>query len=380
MAKLFVDFYELLDLDRTLDTSSIHKQIRQISNLKRKQRSFAQGGEEYRKLEKEIELYNEAQKYFINDEKRKKYDAELAQATTKNKTYRKYHPKADDLFGNALEMYDNQRYDMASEILVELLRETSNNEKAWLLFGDTKYMMGDYDDALHIINKAAKAFPMSIDLRFRDIRFNILLDHFNEAQSLLNEAIRDFPDNPVFASEQIYLYLAAGKFDLAKKFIDEYIQTKPSDSEFRRLTAENLIDIATQNYVIDPESGQQFPITQANYDLCFRLITWANQIWRDQNTLAALDHIRELGSMHFDQRQVGKIALCLAISALMIFFTADFWQHDFIKSLFTPMTILIVIPIGFAFAIFKKSRRPLWMEYRDILRGYSDAQLAGDFI
>lgn len=385
MAKCFVDFYDLLDLDRTRDTESLQKQIRQVIREKRKQRGFAQGGSESKKLKDEVELYYDALKYFTNDASRKRYDAELAQAVAKNENFHRPRPKADDLFGNAIEMFNSQRYDMTYELLVELLSETPNNEKAWQLLGDTKYMMGDYDDALHVVNKAAKAFPMSIDLRFRDIRFNILLDNFNEAQALLNKAMADFPDSPVFASEQIYLYLAAGKIDLAKKFIDEYIETKPSDSEFRHLTAENLTDIATQNYVIDPESRQRFPITQANYDLCLKLITWANQIWQDQSTLAALDHIRELGTMHFDQSQVKKIVLCaiVGIVPIFIFFTFiinNIDSHNIMQVLFSPATVLVAIPIAFAYSIWKKSRRPLWMEYRDTLRGYSDAQLSSDFI
>ena len=380
MAKYFVDFYELLDLDRTLDTSSLHKRIRQINNTKRKQRAFTQSGDESQKLTKEIELYNNALKHFATDESRKKYDVELAQAAAKNETFRKARPTADDLFGNALEMFNSQRYDMASELLVELLKETPNNEKAWLLFGDTKYMMGDYDDALNIMNRAAKAFPMSVDLRFRNIRFNVLLDHFNEAQSILNNTLIDFPDNPLFASEQIYLYLAAGNIDLAKKFIDEYILTKPSNSEFRRLTAENLIDIATQQYVIDSESGQRFPISQAKYDFCLKLITWANQLWQDQGTLGELNHIRELGCVQFDYSQMGRILICIGISIVMIFLSYKPAASNIKEILFSPLPVLIALPMCAAFAIWRKSRRPLWMKYRDILRGYSDAQLSGDFI
>ena len=380
MAKYFVDFYELLDLDRTLDTSSLHKQIRQITNLKRKQRSFTCNGDESQKLAKEIDLYNNALKYFASDESRKKYDVELAHATAKNQIFQKLKPTADDLFGNALEMFNSQRYDMASELLVELLKQTSNNEKAWLLLGDTKYMMGDYDDALNIMNRAAKAFPMSIDLRFRDIRFNILLDYFNEAQSLLNNALIDFPDNPLFTSEQIYLYLAADKIDLAKKFIDEYILIKPSNSKFRRLTAENLIDIATQQYVIDSESGQRFPISQAKYDFCLKLITWANQLWQDQGTLAELSHIRELGCIQFDYSQIRRILICIGISVALMCFSFKIARGDIKEVFFSPLAVLIILLLCTAFAIWRKSRRPLWMKYRDSLRGYSDAQLSGDFI
>ena len=379
MAKQFVDFYDLLDLDRTCDTKSLQVRIRQIINEKRKQRGFAQGGSESRKLKDEVEFYYVALKYFTNDASRKKYDAELEQAVAKNENFCRPRPKADDLFGNAIEMFNNQRYDMTYELLVQLLSETPNNEKAWQLLADTKFMLGDYDDALHIVGKAAKAFPMSIDLRFRDIRFNILLDHFNEAQALLNMAMADFTNSPVFVSEQIYLYLAAGKIELAKKFIDEHIKTKPSDSEFRHLTAENLIDIATQNYVIEPESGQRFPITQEKYNLCLKLITWANQIWQDHSTLAALNHIKELGVENFDQTQIKKIIICVIIAIVIAFFSFDHVDNfnEFIKTLGTPLSVLIAIPLVFAFSIWKKSRRPLWKEYRDILRGYSDADLTG---
>lgn len=380
MAKYFVDFYELMDLDRTLDTLSLHKKIRQLINIKRKQRSFTQGGDKSQKLAKEIDLYNNALKYFATDESRNKYDIELSQATVKNETFRKKKPVIDDLFENALVMFNNQRYDMASEILEELLKQTSNNEKAWLLFGDAKYMMGDYDDALNIMNRAAKAFPMSVDLRFRAIRFNILLDYFNEAQALLNNALVDFPNHPLFTSEQIYLYLAAGKLDLVKKFIDEYISKKPSNSEFRRLTAENLIDIATQHYVIDSESGQRFPITQAKYDFCFKLITWANQLWQDQGTLAELSHIRELGCIQFDYSQIRRILICIGISIALMCFSFKIARGDIKEVFFSPLAVLIILLLCTAFAIWRKSRRPLWMKYRDSLRGYSDAQLSGDFI
>lgn len=378
MAKQFVDFYDLLNLDRTKGTQSLQDLIRHISHEKRMQRNFSKG-EKSKELTQIIELCEEALKYFKNDATRKKYDADLAQAVARNENSRRARPKADDLFGNAVEMFNNMRYDMAFELLNELIAETPNNEQAWQLLGDTKYMLGDYDDALKIIDTASQAFPMSINLKFSDIRLNILLDHFNEAQALLNKAIADFPDNPVFVSEQLYLYLAAGKADLAKKFIDDYIKTKPSDSEFRRLTAENLIEIASQNYVIEPESGQHFPITQEKYDLCLKLITWANQIWQDQNTLAALKHIKELGVETFDQTQIKNIIICLIIGiafAIVAFNGAGNFS-GFIKLLCTtPSGVLFAIPLFFAFSIWRKSRRPLWKEYRDILRGYSDADLS----
>ena len=372
----FINYYRELDLDRTQTTEELRTEIMALLKDYNSMLSSTEqdkNPELYDELEEKMGYCRQALVIFSAKQSRRKYDKELDEHGESENVHEKYQ----ELFKDVVVYFEDERYELTVELCKKLIELDPNIPDAYSLLSKAYYNIGNYDEAMKILDDASKAFRSNIHIRWSQIRLRILLDDYQIAQQLLNEALEEFPLVYDFNAEQVYLYLKTGNNAIAKKKIEEFLSANPSDIQYRQQVCEDLVRLALLCYHYFPENDDKVLLNKAAYNKCREYLVLANQIFNTEDAKQELDTINYLGQKSWVQ-DGGTFKGGVLLTAIGCFLLYVVYRGATASG---KINIHIGIIICFIIALFplisgilrlKKMHKPNWEILRDAARGYSD--------
>lgn len=385
-----VDYYAIYSIDRNLGTKEIKKLLLQRQGEIRSQMAGgALNAPEI--LEKLQEAYNEIAnvvKVFKNEERRKEYDILLDAAYEAGKIDVEAQTMAQDLYEEIEAMFLKGNYRGAVKKCLEALNNNVKDYRIYILLAKSYFALNDPDKSISTIDDGLSVHPNNMPLLRAGARFsNEGKKDYNKAQSYVNRILEIDADSAIAASEQSYLYMSTGKQDLAYKMIDDYIEKHPSDMEFRKDCAYDMIGYSYSCYTKDPESGAYVIASEEDYQKCLDTCNKAMSIYNDENVQDALDNAKAFGTIEFNDENNESIKWSF-IGGAVFWITAIFSAPQILSGggdFGTIVSNIIGLLLIFAFGgiliycgvkLKKVSYRPYWQINKFILTGQREKEEA----
>lgn len=396
----FVDYYAIYSIDRNLETKEIKKLLVQRQGEIRSQMAGgALNAPEI--LDKLQEAYNEianAVKVFKTEERRKEYDVLLDAAYEAGKIDVEAQTMAQDLYEEIEAMFMKGNYRGAVKKCLDALNNNVKDYRIYILLAKSYFALNDPDKSLSTVDNGLLVHPNNIPLLRVGARFsNEGKKDYNRAQSYVNKIMEMDANSSIAVSEQSYLYMSTGKHDLAYKMIDDYMEQHPSDMEFRKDCAYDMVGYSYNCYTKDPKSGAYVIASEEDYQKCLDTCNKAMSIYNDENIKEALDNAKAFGEVEFnDENNAGIFGLffiggtmsCFAILSFIFFiasivglFCGEFRNMgDFFETLCAAIGVLIITGCVSAKFIYQGiklrqvSYRPYWQIYKFILTGQREKE------
>ncbi|MBO5054782.1 MAG: hypothetical protein J6C64_00295 [Lachnospiraceae bacterium] len=297
-----IDYYKEFNIDRTLDEKSIKQQLVKLQQIHLRRQSATNDKEELSILEEIINKIGDAIHFLTKKNLRQQYDADLEKAYAEGKVSTEDVSKAKDLLEQAEQMFRRGRFKQAVEYAVEAIENNPTGEEAYDMAIRSYAAMEQYDSAFKLLNKAVGSVVNKDYFIWLSARLNIVgLHNYEAAQEKINELLERNPDNETAHSEQIFLYMHAGKEDLAFNEIDQYIAKHPDADAFRKESAYNIINFSKSSYVTDPKDGVAIIADKQGYSRILKLRNKACEIYRDEYTKKMLDDAKFYGQRKFNK-------------------------------------------------------------------------------
>ena len=299
----FVDYYAIYSIDRNLETKEIKKLLVQRQGEIRSQMAGgALNAPEI--LDKLQEAYNEianAVKVFKTEERRKEYDILLDAAYEAGKIDVEAQTMAQDLYEEIEAMFMKGNYRGAIKKCLDALNNNVKDYRIYILLAKSYFALNDSDKSLSTVDNGLLVHPNNIPLLRVGARFsNEGKKDYNRAQSYVNKIMEMDANSSIAVSEQSYLYMSTGKHDLAYKMIDDYMEQHPSDMEFRKDCAYDMVGYSYSCYTKDPGSGAYVIASEEDYKKCLDTCNKAMSIYNDENVKEALDNAKAFGEVEFN--------------------------------------------------------------------------------
>lgn len=372
MEAVFVDYYEMFHLERSMSESEIRKKMAEWSNMLTEMEGSTDPGNiaERKKLKEERAYHREARKILFHKEKRKQYDTELDAAIRAGQVHYEKTREVKDALERARKYFEQQRYQQAMEAAREAIDNHANTDEPYEIISRSQFMTGDYLESLETMDQGTQIYQSSQSLWWLRIRTRIRLEQYEEAQILLNQALERFRGATRFEAEQAYLYFHAGKSETGKQTMDACLQQHPSDTDYRQQMAYNLIELSNYCYRYDTASEMQLIIDQADYNKCLELVSTANRIYQDDYTKSALEDVKYYGEREYDEESkiIRKVYLGISLVAGVAGLLAMLDGSSIALLLFAITGIFL----AFRKVIDKNSYLPRWQLNRDYYRGYKE--------
>ena len=371
----FVDYYAIFDLDRSMDEKSIKRALgqRQAEVSKLMGSTDRDRTDTLRELQNMMETIRMAIRTLSKPESRRAYDAQLAAAAAAGKVSQEATKEAQDILERARQFFEKGQYQLAIKFARQAVDEQHiNREEPFEIISRSQFMLGDYDEAIESAGKAARTFSSSLHLRWLYIRFLAMIEDFNEAQAQLNEAIDSFGADSLLMAEQVYIYAYAGNMPAAHRAIDQYVAANPNDQDYRRYTAQNLIDVSQTCYLMDSAAEIMVLTEEDDYRRCLDLVTTANSLYQDETTMSELNYVRQFGEIVDDEEHRG-LRRFYHIGGLILGVIGIVRMTS--GSKFAWILLLIGIAMqGLGLLVKRVGRRPYWKVFRDEYRGFKQSE------
>lgn len=372
----FTNYYRELDLNRTQSTSELRTEIMALLKDYNSMLSSTEqdkNPELYEDLEEKMDYCRKAFVIFHDDASRQEYDKALDEHAESENAYGKY----EEIYDEASKYFDDERYEITIELCKKLIQLNPNSPKAYTLLCNAHYQLGYYNEAVEIINEACAAFNTNIFLRWFQIRLYVMLDKYQRAQQLLNSALEEFPMVSDFHALQAYMYFKVGNNTLARKKIEEYLASNPTDVQYRDQVCKDLLKLAYLCYYYFPNEDERILLDKNTYDKCKEYIVLANQISNLADAREELEYITYLGkkSFSFDLGALkGGIVLVVIGCFLLyvVYYAATASSSPDLNIGFIICAIVALLPLVSGVKRLSKLRKPNWEIIRDSARGYSD--------
>lgn len=297
-----IDYYKEFNIDRALDEKSIKQQLVKLQQVHLRRQSATNDKEELSILEEIINRIGDAIHYLTKKNLRQQYDAELEKAYAEGKVSTEDVSKAKDLLEQAEQMFRRGRFKQAVEYAVEAIENNPTGEEAYDMAIRSYAAMEQYDSAFKLLNKAVSSVVNKDYFIWLSARLNIVgLHNYEAAQEKINELLERNPDNETAHSEQIFLYMHAGKEDLAFEEIDQYLSQHPNANAFRKEIAYNIINFSKSSYVVDPKDGVAIIADKQGYSRILKLRNKACEIYQDEYTKRMLNDAKFYGQRKFNK-------------------------------------------------------------------------------
>lgn len=369
-----IDYYKFFEIERTLDEKSIKKQLAKLQQIYMRRQSSTNDKEELLIIDDVLDKIGEAIRFLTIKDKREKYDRDLEKAYKEGKINVENEGKAKDLLEQADQLFKRGRFKQAVECALEAIENSPTNEDAYDLAIRSYASLEQYDSAFNLLNKAISSVTNKDYFVWLSARLYIVgLHNYEAAQEKINILLAANPDSEVARSEQIFLYMYAGKEDLAFQEIDSYLAQHPGANKFRKDMAYNIIKFSNSSYVVDPEDGVSIIADKQGYERVLRLRKKAYEVFNDEYTKRMLDDAKFYGQRKFNKDNLRDllwmwaVGLGLGIYYILSMGTLVFGGEDVGSGLIVGLIgiFLLAMPILLTIVSF----RPYWQLNRIYLTG-----------
>lgn len=387
MAKsTFINYYDKFSLSRTMSEAELKTELGKVQRdiIRRQGTTNPNDTATLQLLQDNMILVREAIRELTKPQNRSAYDKKLdaflqqggqnsAKLTTRTSgTTTNYLQKAKDFFAK-------ENYELAARYAQDAINSRVNDPEPYEILGKSLFVLGDYDDALQIVDRGATAYANNLPLQWLSIRFRVQMEHYQDAQKRINDLRKIHGPFSQLAAEQVYLYYFAEKDEQGKNFLDKFMASHPSDTDFRKQTANNLIDISHQMYTYDADADMLLITEKDEYERALKLVTQANQLYQDPYTLQELETVKQFGNKEFDKTHRGARNVYYLMGIFMIFAGLyTMFGSNVVLAENTMFGCVILWAIGLisfllGFVVHRISMRPVWQIYRDEFRGFHES-------
>ena len=386
MAKgTFINYYDKFSLSRTMSEAEIKTELGKVQRdiIRRQGTTNPSDTATLQLLQDNMVLVREAIRELTKPQNRSAYDKKLdafLQQGGKNPTNKTTQSttSSNNYLQKAKDFFAKENYELAARYAKDAINSRVNDSESYEILSKSLFILGDYDDALQAADTGATAYGSNLNLQWLSIRFRVQMERYQEAQQRINNLRKIHGPFTQLAAEQVYLYYFAEKDEQGKNFLDKFMASHPSDTDFRKQTANNLIDISHQMYAYDADADMLLITEKEDYERALKLVTQANQLYQDPYTLQELETVKQFGKKEFDKTHrgarniyfLGGIFMILAALYTMFGSNAVIAENTTYGCMILCALGLLGILLGFV--IHKISMRPVWQMYRDEYRGFHE--------
>lgn len=384
---MFINFYDKFSLNRSMTEAEIKQELGNIQRdiIRRQGTTHPNDTVTLQELQENMVIVQEAIQALTTSKKRQAYDKKLDAALAQGKTAaaQQTNPQAHNELGKAKAYFAKGEYEFAVKYAKQAMQNGVNSPEPYEIICRSLFIQGDYEDAVKAADAGAGVFSKDKNLHWLSVRFRIQMERYQEAQQRINTMRGMFGVYSELAAEQVYLYYFAEKDEAGKHFLDNYIQKNPNDKEFRKATANNLIDISHQMYSYDQDADMLLITEKNDYDRALNLVLEANKLYQDNYTKREMDVVKIFGETSFDttHKNVRWFYRICAVAGFL-YSTDCFLENGQIFPANGQEWILndghMALGLGILCVILsvlvtRVSMRPRWQAYRDSCRGFHES-------
>ncbi len=317
-----VDYYAIYSIDKTTKTKEIRKILLQKQGELRSHMANGSlnGAEVLEKLQEAYNMIAEAVKIFKNDDRRKEYDLALEAAYEAGKIDIAAQTMAQDVYEEIEALFLKGNYQGAIRRCMEALNNNVRDYRIYILLAQSYFALNDADKSLKTVEDGLQVHPDNLPLLRAGSRFANEGKHdYDRAQSYVNRMMEIDPENSLTISEQSYLYMSCGKEDLAYQMIDDYVEKHPSDQDFRKDCAYDLVGHSYSYYTKDPNGDAYVIASQEDYQKCLDTCNKAASLHNDENVQTALETAKYFGTTEFNEDNRESIRWLIGGALIYIF-------------------------------------------------------------
>lgn len=298
-----VDYYQKFHLDPNLSAEEIVAQLRSMHGKRMKQSQMNPFDYELQaKIQEDIQAFEAAIKIFERD--KSKYDKELAKAYKEGRISEEVQQVAREFLGELSQLLSLGNYSVLIRRCNEALSNNVKDVRLYHFLAMANYGSDNIRAAFDAITLALTEYPNDFFSLRLGARYSTDVGAYEYAQGYINRMLEVYPENPTATSEQCYLYEQMGKEEMAFKLIDEYLEKNPTDEEFRRACAYDLVALSHSFYIEDSSSGAMIIASQEKYEKCLATCNKANEIYRDNMTESVLQNAKFFGQTKYNDENL----------------------------------------------------------------------------
>lgn len=385
MAKnTFINYYDKFSLSRTMTEKELKTELGKVQRdiIRRQGTTNPSDTATLQQLQDNMVLVREAIRELTKPQNRAAYDKKLdayLQQGNQNPAASRVNP-AGNYIQMARHYFQKGAYEYAVKNAREAIRSRANSPEPYEILSRSLFIMGDYDDALQAADTGASAFSTNQNLQWLTIRYRVQMERYQEAQKRINDLRKQFGPYSQLAAEQVYLYYFAERDEQGSNFLDKFMTSHPGDADFRKQTANNLIDISHQMYLYDADADMLLITEKDAYERALMLVTKANQLYQDPYTLQELETVKQFGNKQFDKTHKGArniyfiLGILIVLGGLQAVFTAGIGSQEELWMNCAAICVIGIVCILLGVITHKVSCRPLWQIYRDEARGFHESE------
>ncbi len=337
----------------------------------------------------------EAIKVFKNKESYEQYNADLQVAYANNQVDMAAQKASADFLDEIQKLYMAGKYALVIQRCVSELDRGVVDINVYVWLARSYWMVDKDQQALDTVDKGLKVDSKNIDLmRVGSRIYTDDMKDYDAAQNMINKMIA--VNESLGTAEQVNLFTAFGKEDVAYKTIDDYVAAHPYDEAFKENCANDLIGRAYKCYeTVQLADGSKslFLLSEEAYNKCLSFTEKAAAVYPCQETAQELKDAQSFGEVVFNEDNKENIRWCtlaaLAYSFGFAFYVVGFFASigqlfkefseigffGFLGGLFSALVILAIFGLlayvtwKVTLGLKKVSRRPYWQIYRYEITG-----------
>lgn len=310
-----VDYYQKFNLDPNLSAEEIVSQLRSLHGKRMKQAQMNPFNQELeKKIQEDLQVFEDAIKTFERD--KKKYDRDLDKARKEGRVSEEIQPVAKEFLDELDQLLSFGNYDTLVRKCNEAISNNVKDVRLYHYLAMANYGSNNMRAAFAAITAALTEYPNDFFSLRLGARYSADIAAYEYAQGYINRMLEIYPKDSIVTSEQCYLYEQMGKEEMAFKLIDEYIEKNPSDVEFRRTCAYDLVTLSHGFYIEDSTSGSMIIASQEKYEKCLATCNKAAEIYKDSMTETVLQNAKFFGQTKYNDENL-RHTLSLFLGGLM---------------------------------------------------------------
>lgn len=354
------DYYAELDLNEQERTKVLYDEIGQIAKeASRKLNGGALNSPELMEEFRETKaMAMEARPKFFNDNKRSVYDSLLRIARKTGRVIIKRRAKArtmpDDFYQRLNAMFAMDNYQSVIQACIDAISKDVHDYRVYSMLSLSYYYLNDYNNSLKAAEEGLSFNKDNLELLRAAVRASNVggQSGYNKAQEYINRMMGIDPESPITNSEQVNLYLTAGKEDMAFQTIDAYVEKHPNNQQFRQETAYNLMAHCEAFYTVLPEGNAMVIASRKDYEKCLETCQKAAGLYNDEAVRGMLNDIKSFGQIEYNRDNIEYIVWLVIGGAIYI--------------VAVPISLLLFFS---AWRLHCVSKRPYWQIYQYELTG-----------
>ncbi len=367
----FIDYYQVLNLDKTLKTKELHKILVAEQALWSNRTNTPSDSKIMSDAKRMLEIVRDALRIFNKDDKRKKYDEEWEARKEQGLLNTQASAEAANIVSRAIKYYQEGNLELAERFAREALQSDGTNYDAYDVLTETLFDEKKYDSAIQTVAFALERFQeqnTQLLLLEKIARYHYIgTKNFGAAQDAVNKMVE--MGSYIGSVKQVLLYLFMGKEEQAKDEIQKYISEHAESTAFRREVAHGMYGYATlRTYVMDKSQKAYAIISKESAEENLRLATEAKQLVEDDLTNNWIDDAQYHLTKVFNSDNKLGVVLWWVCAVFMLGFTVVFGMYEGISQAL-GLAPQCIISLGISIFITVGSFEPVWSYERKALIG-----------